>query len=133
MVATLTPDPLTPAQVVDGQLRAYNAKDVDAFMAYWAEDARVYQHPDTLLASGAAEIRARHIVRFQEPNLHGRLVHRMAVGATVVDHEVVTRTFADGPGTVEVIGIYEVVAGRISRAWFTLSTPVLDPPAPALE
>ncbi|MEA1651106.1 nuclear transport factor 2 family protein [Nitrospirillum sp. BR 11164] len=116
---------LTPEQVVDGQLRAYNAKDIDSFMAYWALDARIYQHPDTLLASGADEIRARHVVRFREPNLHGRLLHRVAVGATVVDHEVVTRTFADGPGTVEVIGIYEVLAGRISRAWFASGAPVL--------
>ncbi|MEA1676041.1 nuclear transport factor 2 family protein [Nitrospirillum sp. BR 11163] len=125
----MTPAPpsstLAPEQVVDGQLRAYNAKDIDAFMAYWAEDARIYQHPDTLLASGAGEIRARHVIRFQEPNLHGRLLHRLAVGATVVDHEVVTRTFPDGPGTVEVIGIYEVTAGRISRAWFTTGSPVL--------
>ncbi|MEE3625331.1 nuclear transport factor 2 family protein [Nitrospirillum sp. BR 11752] len=120
----------TPAQVVDGQLRAYNAKDIDGFMAFWADDARLYQHPDTLLASGAAEIRARHVLRFQEPNLHGRLLHRVAVGATVVDHEVVTRTFPEGPGTVEVIGIYEVVAGRISRAWFTLGTPLLGGVAP---
>ncbi|ASG20390.1 nuclear transport factor 2 family protein [Nitrospirillum viridazoti] len=118
--------PLTPEQVVEGQLRAYNAKDIDTFMAYWAEDARIYQHPDTLLASGVEAIRARHIVRFQEPNLHGRLLHRVAVGATVVDHEVVTRTFPEGPGTVEVIGIYEVTGGRISRAWFTLGTPVLS-------
>ncbi|MDG3441264.1 nuclear transport factor 2 family protein [Nitrospirillum amazonense] len=117
---------LTPEQVVDGQLRAYNAKDIDAFMAYWAEDARVYQHPDTLLARGMDEIRARHLIRFQEPNLHGRLLHRMAVGGTVVDHEMVTRAFPEGPGTVEVIGIYEVTDGRISRAWFTLGTPVLS-------
>ncbi|WP_044563827.1 nuclear transport factor 2 family protein [Azospirillum sp. B4] len=123
-----SPPPPSPEQVVDGQLRAYNAKDIDAFMAFWAEDARIYQHPDTLLASGAADIRARHVTRFSEPNLHGRLVHRLAVGATVVDHEAVTRTFPDGPGTVEVIGIYEVTAGRIRRAWFTMGTPVLDPP-----
>ncbi len=113
--------------IVQGQLDAYNAKDIDTFMAFWAEDAQVFAHPDTLLANGAAEIRARHVLRFQEPNLFGRLVQRMAVGNTVVDREVVTRMFPEGPGRVDVIGIYEVRDGRIAKAWFVMGEPVLDP------
>ncbi|MDE1148144.1 MAG: nuclear transport factor 2 family protein [Azospirillaceae bacterium] len=118
--------PLTPDQVADGQLQAYNAKDIDTFMTYWATDARIYQHPDTLLASGAAEIRARHVTRFQEPNLHGHLVQRLCVGNTVVDREVVTRTFPEGTGTLDVLAIYEVTGERITRAWFVTGAPVLD-------
>lgn len=113
--------------IVQGQLDAYNAKDIDAFIAFWAEDAQVFAHPDTLLANGAAEIRARHVLRFQEPNLFGRLVQRMAVGNIVVDREVVTRSFPDGPGRVDVIGIYELKAGKIAKAWFVMGEPVLDP------
>lgn len=112
--------------LIQAQLDAYNAKDIDAFMRCWAEDAQVYAHPDTLLADGAAAIRARHLVRFQEPNLFGRLVSRMAVGDTVVDREVVTRTFPEGAGRVDVIAIYRVVDGRISRAWFVMGEPRLD-------
>lgn len=115
--------------VVQAQLDAYNAKDIEAFMRCWAEDAQVFAHPDTLLADGAAAIRVRHLARFQEPNLFGRLISRMSVedaaGATVVDREIVTRTFPEGPGRVDVIAIYRVAAGRITRAWFAMGEPKL--------
>jgi hypothetical protein len=112
--------------IVQRQLDAYNAKDIDAFMACWAGDAKIFAHPDTLLADGAAAIRARHEIRFREPNLYGRLLQRMSAGNTVVDREVVTRTFPEGPGRVDVIAIYELAAGRIARAWFVMGEPVLE-------
>jgi len=116
---------MTPEQVVERQLAAYNARDIDAFMANWAEDALYFEHPDKLLASGAAAIRTRHAERFREPDLHGRLIHRMAVGNKVVDHEVVTRNFPEGRGSIEVIAIYEVADGKICKAWFMFGVPVL--------
>ncbi len=112
--------------IIQRQLDAYNARDIDAFMACWALDAKVYAHPDTLLADGAAAIRARHEVRFREPNLFGRLIQRMSTGNTVVDREVVTRTFPEGPGQVDVIAIYELADEKITRAWFVMGEPRLD-------
>jgi hypothetical protein len=79
--------------IVQRQLDAYNAPDIDGFMAMWASDAQYFEHPSQLLASGAAEIRVRHIARFKEANLFGRLIKRIVVGNKVVDQEVVTRTF----------------------------------------
>ena len=35
----------------------------------------------------------------------------------VIDHERVTRTFPDGPGSVELVMIYEVQNEKIARAW----------------
>jgi putative hydrolase of HD superfamily len=113
-------------RIVQRQLDAYNARDIDGFMAMWAADAQYFEHPAKLLASGAAEIRARHIARFRESNLSGRLIKRMVVGNTVVDQEVVTRTFADGRGRVDVIAIYEVKDDKIANAWFILGSPILD-------
>lgn len=125
----MTVDTAAAEAVVQAQLDAYNAKDIEAFMRCWSGDAQVFAHPDTLLADGAAAIRARHLVRFQEPNLFGRLISRMAVGdaagTTVVDREIVSRTFPEGPGRVDVIAIYRVTAGRISRAWFAMGEPQL--------
>jgi hypothetical protein len=123
---TVAADIASPETVVQAQLDAYNAKDIEAFMRCWAEDAQMLAHPDTLLADGAAAIRARHLTRFQEPNLFGRLISRMAVGDTVVDREIVTRTFPEGPGRVDVIAIYRVTDGRISRAWFVMGEPQRD-------
>ncbi|CAB3877933.1 hypothetical protein LMG1864_03124 [Achromobacter ruhlandii] len=112
-----------PADVVQRQLDAYNARDIDAFMAAWADDCLYYAFPDTLLASGSAQIHQRHVERFQEPDLHGRLVSRIVNGDMVVDQEVVTRNFADGPGEIDVVAIYEVRDGRIAKAWFNLGQP----------
>lgn len=112
--------------VVQKQLDAYNARDIEAFMACWAEEARIYEFPNRLLADGASEIRARHLVRFQEPDLFGRLVSRMSVGNRVIDREVVTRNFPEGKGQVDVIGIYELAGKKIAQAWFIMGSPVLE-------
>ncbi len=76
---------------VQGQLDAYNARDIDAFMQWWADDCEYYELPARLLARGTAEVRERHVARFQELNLHGRLIKRIAVANVVVDQETVTR------------------------------------------
>lgn len=116
-------DPAHPGFPVQQQLEAYNARDIDAFMRWWAEDCRYYAFPDQLLASGIDAVRERHVARFQEPNLHGRLVSRITVADVVVDQEVVTRTFPDGPGEVDVVAIYEVEDGKIAKAWFKIGPP----------
>lgn len=112
--------------VVRRQLEAYNARDVDAIMATYAEDAQQFEHPATLLASGPMQIRERFALRFQEPNLHARLVQRIVAGNIVIDHEMVTRTFPEGTGQVELVAIYEIKNGRISKAWFIPGTKTLD-------
>ncbi len=112
----MTPD-LHPEAVVQRQLDAYNAKDLEALVAIYAEDAELFEHPSKLVARGTAELRQRYSLRFQEPNLRAALVNRIVAGATVIDHERVTRTFPEGPGEIEVVMIYEVTAGRITKAW----------------
>lgn len=115
-----------PTEVVRKQLEAYNAKDIDAFMSFWAEDAQFIAFPSELLAQGAEQIRERHVIRFKESNLFGQLISRMNVGNLVIDREIVTRTFPDGPGRVDVIAIYEVSGDKITKAWFKTGTPALD-------
>ena len=105
------------------QLEAYNARDIEAFMGWWADDCRYYAFPDTLLADGAGEIRARHVERFKEPDLHGQLLTRFVVGELVVDYETVTRNFPEGKGEVDVVGIYE-----IAKAWFKMGAPRIARP-----
>lgn len=102
------------------QLEAYNARDIDAFMPWWADDCQYFAFPSTLLAGSAAEIRERHIERFKEPDLHGELLSRIVVGNVVVDHETVTRNFPEGKGQFDVICIYEIAHGKIAKAWFKL-------------
>lgn len=104
--------------VVQRQLDAYNARDIDSLMATYADEVQHFEFPSTLLASGAAQVRERLAIRLREPNLHARLLGRMAMGNLVIDHEMVTRDFSEGPGTVELIAMYEVHDQKIVRAWF---------------
>jgi hypothetical protein len=117
---------MTPEAVVQRQLDAYNAKDIEALMATYAADAQQFEHPAKPLASGATQIRERFAARFQEPNLHAKLIKRIVSGNTVIDHEQVTRTFPEGPGQFELVAIYEVQDGKIARAWFILGAKMLD-------
>lgn len=105
------------SDVVQRQLDAYNARDLEALLQVYAADAQLFEHPATLLAQGSDAIRQRFQLRFQETNLHARLLQRIVMGSMVVDHEEVTRTFPEGPGTLELTMIYEVRGDRISRAW----------------
>lgn len=112
---TLSPD--SPETIVQRQLDAFNARDVDALLAVYAEDAELFEHPAKLLAQGSTALRERFATRFQEPNLHATLLKRIVNGNTVIDHESVARTFSEGPGRIELVMIYEVKDGRIARAW----------------
>ena len=113
--------------VVQRQLDAYNARDLDTLLTIYAEDAEMFEHPSKLLASGSAQLRERFRVRFKEPDLHALLRRRIVMGNIVVDHEEVTRTFPEGKGTLELIMIYEVQRGRIVRAWSIAGAKTLVP------
>ena len=117
---------MSPETVIQRQLDAYNAHDIEALMTTYANDAQQFEHQAKLLASGAKEIRERIVSRFTEPNLHAKHINRIVAGNTVIDHEHVTRTFPEGPGKIELVAIYEVQNEKIAKAWFILGAKTLD-------
>jgi putative hydrolase of HD superfamily len=104
--------------VVQAQLDAFNAKDIDALMRAYAPDAEQFTLHGERLANGHDEIRPRYIARFTEPDLHARLLSRIVMGNVVTDLELITRNFPEGVGTLEMLCIYEVSEGRIRKASF---------------
>ena len=124
----MTGHPQQVEAVIQRQLDAYNARDIDTLIAIYADDAQLFEHPSTLLVTGSAALRERFAVRFKEPNLHARLLKRIVQGAIVVDHEEVTRTFPEGTGKIELLMIYEVQGGRIAKAWTIAGAKTLDSP-----
>src|SRR5580658_2950588 len=82
-----------PVAVIQRQLEAYNAKDVDAWLATYAPDAEQFVLHGERLAQGHEEMRQRILTRFAEPDLHARLVARTVMGSVVVDLEEITRNF----------------------------------------
>jgi hypothetical protein len=115
-----------PEAIVQAQLEAYNAHDIDAFLATYADDAQIFEHPAKLLAAGPAQLRERYTARFQEPNLRAVVAKRIVMGNMVIDHERVTRTFPEGPGMLEAIAIYEVQSGKIAKVWLVMGPKTLN-------
>ena len=116
----------SPETVVQRQLDAYNARDTEAWLATYAVEGRQYEHPGKLVAAGHAQMRERIAARFQEPNLHAKLLQRSVMGQVVIDHEEVTRSFPEGPGRLELIAIYEVRDGRIQTGSFIAGRKTLE-------
>jgi hypothetical protein len=106
--------------VVQRQLDAYNAKDLEAWLSTYAADAEQYELHGPRLARGHNEMRTRMQQRFSEPDLHAELLSRVVMGNVVVDHERITRNFPEGKGTIEMLCVYEVANNVIQRASFSL-------------
>ena len=102
--------------IVQRQLEAYNARDLERFMAEFADDVRVYRPPAAEPAiSGKqafGEFYARE--RFNRPALHAELLNRMVLGNKVVDHERITGVRDEA---FEMVVAYQVADGRIAVMW----------------
>ena len=92
-------DYVPPEEVVQAQLDAFNARDINAWLATYAIDARQFVWPAQLVATGHTQIKERAETRFQEADLHAHLIKRAVMGDLVIDSEKVTRLFPDGPGS----------------------------------
>jgi hypothetical protein len=112
--------------IVQRQLEACNARDVDALLATYAQDAHEFEFPGRLLASGHTQVRARVERMLADPLFHVRLVQRSVMGNVVIDHQDVNRTLPDGPGQTELVAIYVVDRGLIRTVSFLFGADVLQ-------
>jgi len=82
----------TAADVVQRQLDAYNARDIDAFAATYADDVLITSGDGQVVVLGKEGLRERYGKAFSKyPNVRCRLSERKTEGDHVVlDHEVIT-------------------------------------------
>jgi len=108
---------MTAEAPVQRQLEAYNARDLDRFVAEYHDDIRVFRAPSgTPVLDGKAAFTAHYAAhRFNLPNLHADVLSRMVVGNKVIDHERVSGVH-DRP--FEAAVVYEVADGVIRTVWF---------------
>ena len=116
----------SPLQVVQAQLDAYNAKDIDAILQTFAPQAEQFSLHGASLAKGHEQMRERYLQRFAEPDLHAKLLTRIVMGNIVTDYERVTRNFPEGLGTVEMLCVYEVAEGQIQKASYAMGVKRLN-------
>ena len=106
-----------PEDPVQRQLEAYNAHDLDRFLAEYTDDVRVFRPPaaDPVVSGKKAFGEHYAKTRFTLPNLHARLVNRIVSGNIVVDQEEVTGL---SKPNVSAVAVYEVVSDKIRTVWF---------------
>jgi imidazolonepropionase-like amidohydrolase len=105
----------TPTELVQRQLNAYNFRNIDAFLATYADDVEVYNYPNTLKYKGKEQMRKIYATLFDEtPNLHCELVGRITQGTVVIDKEKVQF----GKNSVEATAIYHIENRKISKVYF---------------
>jgi len=108
---------MTAADIVQAQFDAYNARDLDAFCATYADDCVIADLNGAVSQSGIAEIRARYAKTFSEnPQNRAWSINRMVLGDVVIDHEKGERS-PQGP-FFEALVLYTVKNGRIARVDF---------------
>jgi hypothetical protein len=108
---------MSAGDIVQRQFDAYNAQDVDALCATYADDCVIATYNGGVLQRGKAEIRARYAKTFGDyPQNRAWSVNRMVLGDMVIDHEKGERS-PEGP-FFEALVIYTVKDGLIARVDF---------------
>jgi hypothetical protein len=108
-------DPKAIEAIVQKNLDAYNARDIDAFMNDYADDVKLYAYPNTLQTEGKTAMRKSYNEWFQRtPDLRAFVKKRIVIGNKVIDEEQVT---ANGK-IIEAVAIYEIENGKIIKVTF---------------
>ncbi|MFC4322453.1 nuclear transport factor 2 family protein [Litchfieldia salsa] len=100
------------------QLEAYNAQNIDEFVAQYSDDIIVMDFPSNeITLEGKDAFRQRyHTLFMNNPNQHAELKARIVKGNVVIDHELVTGRSSGND--VEAIAIYETNDQHITKVWF---------------
>jgi hypothetical protein len=101
--------------VVQKQVEAYNSRDLEAFLSFYAEDIKIYIFPNQLDIDGKAAMRQSYASFFKgATSLHCKIVKRIVRKNTVIDEELVKYNDSEFGG----VAIYEVENNKIIRVTF---------------
>ncbi len=104
-----------PEKIVQEQLDAYNARDIDGFLNTYTEDVQLFNFPQEKRSQGQAEMRNNYARFFEStPDLHCEIKNRMVIGNKVIDEEFIT---ANGKN-FSAVAIYEVENDKIAKVTF---------------
>lgn len=109
---------MSPMTVVREQFDAYNARDVDRFLSYYADDAVIFDAAGDVIETGRDSFHRTFTDIFARmPTLHAEYRGEMAVGEWVAIHSVVRKwTMSDGTvQEMQWIELYRVVGGKVKE------------------
>lgn len=105
----------SPEQLVQQQLNAYNAHDLEAFLAPYADNIEIYNFPGNLLSKGKETMRKDYDFVTRTPKLHCNILERIVQGNMVIDHEEV---WGFGEKPFYGVAIYITENGKITKVYF---------------
>ena len=106
----------SPEKIVEKNLKAYNNRDIDGFMASFTSDIALYNLGDSKPSiSGFEAIKTFYKKIFDaSPKLHSIILKRIVFDNKVIDHErIAGRVGSDKP--VEIVIIYELKGNKIAK------------------
>jgi hypothetical protein len=108
---------VSPAAVVQIQLDAYNARDLDRFVSVYGDEVRIFRPPAPAASIVGRPALAEYYAtqRFNLIGLNAELLNRMEIGNKVIDHERISGVL-ELP--FEVAAVYEVADDLIRTVWF---------------
>ncbi|UFH33130.1 amidohydrolase family protein [Chryseobacterium sp. C-71] len=107
----------TPEMLVQKQVNGYNARNIDAFLEPYSEDAELYMFPNQLISKGKEAMRKDYSTMFKDlPELHCEIKNRIINGNFVIDQESVSGMRKGQK--VEATAIYEIKDGKIIKVYF---------------
>ncbi|WP_223148861.1 nuclear transport factor 2 family protein [Aquimarina sp. RZ0] len=106
---------VSPEHIVQKQLDAYNARNIDAFLDTYADTIKVFKYPNQLQYQGKENMRNGYASFFEKtPDLNCKIKNRIVTGNKVIDEEFLT---INGKHYYAV-AIYEVENGKIAKVTF---------------
>lgn len=109
---------LTAVEVVQAQFEAYNSRDLERFLSFYAPEIQIFTlwRDSTEIVKNRDEMRRRYASMPRRPeSVRAQVLSRMIAGRYVIDHERVVRP---GREPDDAVAIFEVDAGLIRRVWF---------------
>lgn len=106
----------TPLALVQRQLNAYNARNLEAFLEPYADDVELYDYTTgKLLGKSKESMRKDYAFFKQVPELHCEIKARIVQGNIVIDKENVT---GFGGKALEATAIYHIENNKIRKVYF---------------
>jgi hypothetical protein len=108
---------MDPVTIVQGQVEAFNARDLERFISFYRADAILDNGNGQIMAQGHDALRALYGQLFaQSPALHAEILQRIQVGAYVIDEEQASGFIFEGfPSEMHTAVIYRVEDGAIAQ------------------
>ena len=104
--------------LIEQQVAAYNARDLEGFVDCYAADAWIIDASSTVMAEGHDGLRQMYAPLFDSsPALHAEITNRIHIGTWVIDDEHTTGFVLPGyPTELRAVVVYHVVDGKIAQS-----------------